>query len=212
MSTPQVKQPIRLLLVDDHAVIRAGLESVLNATPGLQVVGSVDDAKAAVEVFQEVRPDVTLLDIHMPLVSGIECLRLLRARHPGAQVLMLTSSEAEEDIFLALEAGALGYILKTACPEELIATIHSASQGQRVLNAKIQSRLADRNSSSQLTTRELEVLHFVRKGLSNQEIGDLLQISMHTAKAHVGALLKKLEAADRAEAVSRAFERGLLKL
>ena len=163
-------------------------------------------------MFHDTRPDVTLLDIHMPLVSGIECLRLLRTRHPGAKVLMLTSSEAEEDIFLALDAGALGYVLKTACPDELISTIRSASQGERILTPKIQNRLADRNSSSSLTTREMEVLHFVRKGLSNQEIGDLLQISMHTAKAHVAALLKKLEATDRAEAVARAFERGLLKL
>ncbi|MEI6712108.1 MAG: response regulator transcription factor [Verrucomicrobiota bacterium] len=211
MSSPQVKHPIRLLLVDDHAVIRAGLQSVLNATPGLLVVGSVDDAKSALGVFEQSQPDVTLLDIHMPLVSGIECLRLIRNRYPESKVLMLTSSETEEDIFLALEAGALGYVLKSACPEELISTIHSASQGKRVLSAKIEKRIAERDSTNLLTTRELEVLNFVRKGLSNQEIGDLLQISMHTAKAHVAALLKKLEATDRAEAVARAFERGLLK-
>jgi DNA-binding NarL/FixJ family response regulator len=212
MSAPQVKPPIRLLLVDDHAVIRAGLESVLNATPGLRVVGSVDDAKAALEMFRETRPNVTLLDIHMPLVNGIECLRLLLASYPQAKVLMLTSSEAEEDIFLALEAGALGYVLKTACPEELISSIHSASQGKRVLSVKIQKRLDERSSSSLLTERELEVLHFVKKGFSNHEIGDLLRISPHTVKSHVAALLKKLEATDRAEAVSRGFERGLLKL
>lgn len=212
MSAPQVKPPIRLLLVDDHAVIRAGLESVLNATPGLRVVGSVDDAKAALDMFRETRPNVTLLDIHMPLVNGIECLRLLRASYPQAKVLMLTSSEAEEDIFLALEAGALGYVLKTACPEELISSIHSASQGKRVLSVKIQKRLDERSSSSLLTEREMEVLHFVKKGFSNHEIGDLLRISSHTVKSHVAALLKKLEATDRAEAVSRGFERGLLKL
>jgi DNA-binding NarL/FixJ family response regulator len=208
MTSPE---KIRLLLVDDHAVMRAGLESVLNTNPRFQVVAGASDAVTALALYTEHLPDVVLLDIHMPHINGIECLRRLRAAHPEARVLMLTSSEAEEDIFQALEAGALGYVLKTACPEELNAAIAEAHRGEHTLSATVQSRLAERSATSLLTAREMEVLHYVRKGLSNVEIGSLLHVSMHTAKAHVAALLKKLEAADRAEAVARAFERGLLK-
>jgi DNA-binding NarL/FixJ family response regulator len=208
MTSPE---KIRLLLVDDHAVMRAGLESVLNTNPRFQVVAGASDAVAALALYAEHLPDVVLLDIHMPHLNGIECLRRLRAAHPGARVLMLTSSEAEEDIFQALEAGALGYVLKTACPEELNAAIAEAHRGERTLSVTVQARLAERSATSLLTSRELEVLQYVRKGLSNAEIGALLHVSMHTAKAHVAALLKKLEATDRAEAVARAFERGLLK-
>ena len=208
MTSPE---KIRLLLVDDHAVMRAGLESVLNTNPRFQVVAGASDAVAALALYAEHLPDVVLLDIHMPHLNGIECLRRLRAAHPGARVLMLTSSEAEEDIFQALEAGALGYVLKTACPEELNAAIGEAHRGERTLSVTVQTRLAERSATSLLTSREMEVLQYVRKGLSNAEIGALLHVSMHTAKAHVAALLKKLEATDRAEAVARAFERGLLK-
>jgi DNA-binding NarL/FixJ family response regulator len=208
MTSPE---KIRLLLVDDHAVMRAGLESVLNTNPRFQVVAGASDAVEALALYAEHLPDVVLLDIHMPHLNGIECLRRLRAAHPGARVLMLTSSEAEEDIFQALEAGALGYVLKTACPEELNVAIAEAHRGERTLSATVQTRLAERSATSLLTSREMEVLQYVRKGLSNAEIGALLHVSMHTAKAHVAALLKKLEATDRAEAVARAFERGLLK-
>jgi DNA-binding NarL/FixJ family response regulator len=208
MTSPE---KIRLLLVDDHAVMRAGLESVLNTNPRFEVVAGASDAVAALALYAEHLPDVVLLDIHMPHVNGIECLRRLRVAYPEARVLMLTSSEAEEDIFQALEAGALGYVLKTACPEELNAAIAEAHRGERTLSVTVQTRLSERSATSLLTAREMEVLHYVRKGLSNAEIGALLNVSMHTAKAHVAALLKKLEAADRAEAVARAFERGLLK-
>jgi DNA-binding NarL/FixJ family response regulator len=208
MTSPE---KIRLLLVDDHAVMRAGLESVLNTNSRFEVVAGASDAVAALALYAEHLPDVVLLDIHMPHINGIECLRRLRAAHPDARVLMLTSSEAEEDIFQTLEAGALGYVLKTACPEELNAAIAEAHRGECTLSATVQSRLSERSATSLLTAREMEVLQYVRKGLSNAEIGALLHVSMHTAKAHVAALLKKLEAADRAEAVARAFERGLLK-
>jgi two-component system NarL family response regulator len=124
---------------------------------------------------------------------------------------MLTSSEAEEDIFRALHAGALGYVLKTACPEELLETIRAVHEGRSVLSAAVRARLEEREGSMLLTARELEVLQYVRKGLSNAEIGRFLNVSMHTAKAHVASVLKKLDATDRAEAVGRAFERGILR-
>jgi DNA-binding NarL/FixJ family response regulator len=168
--------PIRLLLVDDHAVLRAGLANVLNFDPGLRVVAEADDGEAAIKAWREHQPDVMLLDLSMPGIDGIETLQRLRREFPAAQVLMLTSSEAPEDVRHALAAGACGYVTKTVRRAELVA-----------------------------------VLSLVRQGFTNAEIGRLLGISERTAKAHVGALLRKLQAADRAEAVARGFERGLLK-
>jgi DNA-binding NarL/FixJ family response regulator len=199
-------------LIDDHAVMRAGLANMLNANPAFRVVAGADDGTRGLALFREHRPDVTLLDVSMPGVGGIECLRLLRADFPDARVLMLSSSDADEDIVQALEAGACGYVTKTARPAELTAAIIAAHAGERVISAAIESRLAERASGTTLTAREIEVLHLLRKGMTNPDIGRLLGITPRTAKAHVAAILEKLEAADRTEAVTRAFERGLLKV
>lgn len=207
-----MKKPVRLLLIDDHAVMRVGLANMLNANPGFQVVAGADDGHGGLELFREHRPDVTLMDVSMPGLDGIGSLRLLRAEFPEARVLMLSSSDAEEDIVQALEAGACGYVTKTARPAELVAAIVLVHEGGLAVSLEIQRRLAEHAASDPLTPREIEVLHLLRKGLSNPEIGDLLGITRRTAKAHVAAILGKLEAADRTEAVTRAFERGLLKL
>lgn len=204
--------PIRLLLIDDHAVMRAGLANMLNANSGFSVVAGADDATGGLALFRQHRPDVTLLDVSMPGLGGIECLRLLRAEFPEARVLMLSSSDAEEDIVQALESGACGYVTKTARPAELTAAIFASHAGKRVISPAIESRLAERGSGTTLTAREIEVLHLLRKGLTNPDIGRVLGITPRTAKAHVAAILLKLEAADRTEAVTRAFERGLLKV
>ncbi|MGB8167455.1 MAG: response regulator transcription factor [Chthoniobacteraceae bacterium] len=204
--------PIQLLLIDDHAVMRAGLANMLNANPAFRVVAGADDGTVALALFRRHQPDVTLLDVAMPGMDGIECLRLLRAEFPEARVLMLSSSDAEEDIVQALEAGACGYVIKTSRPTELTAAILAAHAGQRVISPAIEQRLRERAGGALLTPREIEVLALLRKGLSNPEIGRLLGITTRTAKAHVAAILEKLEAADRTEAVTRAFERGLLKL
>ncbi len=207
-----MKPPIRLLLIDDHAVMRAGLANMLNANPAFEVVAGADDGTVALTLFRRHRPDVTLLDVSMPGVDGIECLRRLRAEFPEARVLMLSSSDAEEDIVQALDAGACGYVTKNARPTELTAAILAAHAGQRVISPAIERRLAERAAGVLLTPRELEVLALLRKGMSNPDIGRLLGITPRTAKAHVAAILEKLDAADRTEAVTRAFERGLLKV
>ena len=204
--------PIRLLLIDDHAVMRAGLANMLNANTDFKVVAGADDAATGLALYRQHKPDVTLLDVSMPGMSGIECLRALRAEYPTAHVLMLSSSDAEEDIVQALAAGACGYVSKSARPAELTAAIHDAQAGKRVVSAAIESRIAEHASSSTLTSREIEVLHLLRKGMNNPDIGHLLGITRRTAKAHVAAILQKLDAADRTEAVARAFERGLLKV
>jgi DNA-binding NarL/FixJ family response regulator len=203
---------IRLLLTDDHAVMRAGLANMLNTNPQFQVVGQADDCAATLALYRKLRPDVLLLDVAMPSPDGIETLRQLRAEHPGARVLMLSSSDAEEDIVHAFHAGATGYVSKSARPDELYAAILDCQAGKQVMSPNIERRLAEQSAGKPLTAREIEVLGLLRQGMTNPDIARLLGITSRTAKAHVAAILVKLEAADRTEAVTRGFEKGLLRL
>lgn len=203
--------PIRLMLVDDHAILRAGLVNLLNGEPGLQVVAVADDGESALKLWQEHRPDITLLDISLGGMDGIETVRRLRADAPEARVLMLTSSEAEEDVRHALEAGASGYVTKNIRRAELVDAIRECHAGGRPIGEHVARLLAAGSEHGAISRREMEVLGLVRQGFTNAEVGRLLGISERTAKAHVAALLVKLQASDRAEAVARGFERGLLK-
>ena len=205
-------QTIRLLLVDDHPVLRAGLANVLNYQPGIKVVAEADDGATAIALWRVHRPDVMLLDLSMPGMDGIETLERLHAEFPEARVLMLTSSDAPEDIRHALKAGAGGYVTKNVRRAELVAAIRDVFAGERAIGESVARQLAADEAGGSVSRRELEVLGLVRQGFTNAEIGRLLGISERTAKAHVGALLAKLQAADRAEAVARGFERGLLKV
>jgi len=202
---------IRLILVDDHAVLRAGLANVLNFEAGLKVVAEADDGETALDLWRTHRPDVMLLDLSMPGIDGIETVLRLRREFPDARVLMLTSSEAPEDVRHALAAGACGYVTKTVRRAELVAAIREVHAGRQVIGRSVAEQIAAAQETGTISRRELEVLGLVRQGFTNPEIGRLLGISERTAKAHVIALLAKLQAADRAEAVARGFERGLLK-
>ncbi len=205
-------QTIRLLLVDDHLVVSAGLANVLNCEPGFTVVAEADDGATAISLWRTHRPDVMLLDISMPGMDGIETLERLHAEFPEARVLMLTSSDAPEDIRHALKAGAGGYVTKNVRREDLATAIRDVFAGERAIGESIARQLAADEASGAISRRELEVLGLVRQGFTNADIGRLLGISERTARAHVGALLVKLQASDRAEAVARGFERGLLKI
>lgn len=202
---------IRLMLVDDHAILRAGLANMLNGESGLKVVVEADDGETAIRLWREHQPDVTLLDLSMGGMDGIETLKRLRSEFPQARVLMLTSSEANEDVRHALEAGASGYVTKNIRRAELVEAIRECHAGGQPIGEHIARILAAGNEHGALSRREMEVLGLVRQGFTNAEIGRLLGISERTAKAHVAALLVKLQASDRAEAVARGFERGLLK-
>ncbi|MDI1338004.1 MAG: response regulator transcription factor [Lacunisphaera sp.] len=211
MSLPPKPAPIRLILVDDHVVLRAGLANVLSFEPGMQVVAEGGDGAAAIELWRKHQPDLMLLDLCMPGFDGIETLLRLCREFPLARVLILTSSEAPEEVRHAIAAGACGYVTKNVHPAELMAAIRKIHAGGQVIGQTVAEQMAVEQEGGAISRRELETLSLIRQGFTNGEIGRLMGISENTAKAHVRSLLLKLQAADRAEAVARGFERGLLK-
>lgn len=202
---------IRLLIVDDHPVFREGLAHTLADEAEFQVVAQAGDGEAAIAAWQRHKPDVTLMDVSMFGVDGIEAVRRLVKAAPAARILMLTSSEEQADVMAALEAGAAGYITKTVRFDELLAAIREVHAGGRPLGETVARRLAAAEKGGPLSAREFDVLVHLRDGLSYQEIGRKLSISERTARAHVAAIKEKLGAATAAQCVARGFERGLLR-
>jgi DNA-binding NarL/FixJ family response regulator len=203
---------IRLLLVDDHLLVRVGLRSLLETQPDMTVVAEVAGGAAAVKAFAEHKPDVTLMDLRMPDLSGTETTALIRKQFPNARVLVLTTFDNDEDVYRALEAGAAGYLLKNTEGNPLLATIRAVHAGTYQLPAPLAARLAQRRAAPELTPRELEVLLLIIKGQSNKEIGCSLNLAENTVKNHVKMVLEKLGAADRTQAATTALRRGLASL
>ncbi len=204
--------PIRLLLIDDHYVVRMGIAAVLGLEKDFAIAGEAEDAASALALYRSNPPDVTLLDLRMPGAGGLEILRQIRAEFPGARVIVLTSSDLEEDVFRSMDAGAAGYLLKTASREEMASAVRTVHAGLRAISPEAKSRLSEHARRRALSPREVEVLDYVRRGLSNRDIAIAMGVTEHTAKAHVKAILSKLDAADRTEAVAIAFGIGLLKV
>lgn len=204
---------IRILIVDDHPVFRAGLANLLESEPDFAIVGKAANGPAAVRLWEQERPHILLLDLSMPGMDGFETLRQIRAVTPDAKAIVLTSSESGDDAQRALQAGARGYLTKHIDQGEIVAAIRDVHRGE----VRVQSGLAGggllvgHHGPAGLSSREIEVLVFMRKGFSNAEIGRTLGITERTVKAHVTAMLKKLHAADRAEAVAKGFDLGILK-
>ncbi len=204
--------PIRVLLVDDHSMVRMGLIGLLALEPGIQVVAEAEDLDQAVVAFSKHRPDVTLMDVRMPGGSGLQALARIKAKHPAARVVMLSTYDLEEPMMTAHECGARGYLLKSVRFDELVAAIRSVHAGGNCFPPALLNHIAARANKKPLTSREIETLDLLRRGFSNKDIAQVLEISEHTAKFHVKAILVKLEVTDRAEAVAAAFERGLLQV
>lgn len=205
-----VMTDIRLLIVDDHPLFREGLAHTLGATRGIMVAAQAAGGRAALEQWRQVRPDVALVDVSMPGMDGIELVRQLRAQDPGVKVLMLTSSEEQDDVVAALDAGAQGYVTKSIRYADLVAAIREVHAGGRPLGETVARKLARRDRDKPLTARELEVLAGLREGLTAVEIGTRLAITARTVRAHIEALKEKLGAVNSAQAVARGFELGLL--
>ncbi|MDW5267365.1 MULTISPECIES: response regulator transcription factor [Acidobacteriaceae] len=203
---------IRVLVVDDHLVVRLGLRSMLDGEAGISIVAMASSGTEAIRLVAEVNPDVVLLDLRMPGLSGVEVIVALRHAHPDIRTLVLTNYQLDEDIFNALEAGAYGYLLKNTSQEEVIDAIRTVNRGKRHIPAALAIRLAERLGRSALTRREQEVLELVVEGLTNKGIAEKLYISDITARNHVISLLAKLGAKDRTEAATISIRRRLVKL
>jgi DNA-binding NarL/FixJ family response regulator len=201
-----------VLVVDDHALLRTGVANIISQEPTLRVVAEAANGLEAVEAYQRYKPDVTLLDLRMPVMEGVEAVRQIRLRDPQAKVIVLTTYDADEDITRALKAGAKAYVLKDISADGLIACIRDVLAGKTYLAPAAAAKLAEGVTRVQLTPRELATLRLMADGKSNKEIASALDISERTVKTHLGHLFEKLGVTSRTEAVKVASRRGLVRL
>jgi DNA-binding NarL/FixJ family response regulator len=202
----------RILLVEDHFLARMALTSVLSMQPGLQVVGQAVDGEQGVAMYRELLPDIVLLDLRLPRMSGFQVLASIRKEFPQARCIVLSSYQGSEDIYRALRAGALGYLTKDASGDEVLNAIEAVGRDLRYIPAAVLNRLAERIPATDLTRREAEVLTCITRGLSNREIAEELHIAEKTVRIHVSAVLDKVGARDRTQATIFALQRGLVHL
>lgn len=204
--------PIRILIVDDHPIMRFGIAALINASKEMVAVGQAGSGEEAVEQHGALQPDITLMDLRLPGISGVETIRRIRLRAPQARFIVLTTYEGDEDIHQAMEAGASGYLVKGLPQEMLVAAVRRVHGGGRYFPPPVSRALAARTHDSSLSPRERQVLELVAKGRSNREIASALGITEATVKCHVSVILSRLNAADRTQAVMTALQRGLIHL
>jgi DNA-binding NarL/FixJ family response regulator len=204
--------PIRVLVADDHPVVRTGLAAVITQQQDLQLVAEAENGERAVALFREHQPDVVLMDLRMPLMDGVQAIRTITAEFPGARILAMTTYEGDADIRRAFDAGARGYLLKDMLLTEVITAIRAVCRGERVIPTAVAVRLAEFPERSDLTEREVEILQLVARGLSNKEVAKAIGRMDETVKIHLKNIFTKLGVADRTEAVTVALGRGLIHL
>jgi DNA-binding NarL/FixJ family response regulator len=202
---------IRVLIVDDHSLVRRGLAAIINMEEDTRVVGEAANGEEAIRLWREIRPDVVLMDLRMPVMDGVAAIKGIRAEDPGSGIIVLTTYDHDEDIYAGLRAGAKAYLLKDAQPEELFRCIRAVHAGEAYLQPKLAVKLAQRAQEEHLTEREEQILKLLAEGLSNRAIGQALHISESTVKSHLKNLFSKLDATSRAEAIALAARRGLVK-
>jgi DNA-binding NarL/FixJ family response regulator len=212
MKTSRVTKKIRIMVVDDHFVVRVGLRGSIDLEPDMAVVLEASNGEQAVALYRKHLPDLVLMDLKLPGLNGIEATKAICAEFPKAAIIMLSTHEGEEDIYQAFQAGVKAYMLKTAAREELIAAIRAALVGERYISPAVGARLAERMTHSDLTAREMQVLKLIVGGKSNKEIAAELSIVEVTVKLHVNHLLNKLGVHDRTQAATTALQRGIIHL
>ncbi|BAY09959.1 response regulator [Calothrix sp. NIES-2098] len=203
---------IRVLIVDDHAIVRKGLATIINRDPEMTAIAQAEDGQQAIEAFREYQPDVTLMDLRMPKMGGVEAIMAICAEFKQARIAVLTTYDGDEDIYRGLQAGAQGYLLKDAKVGELMNAIRAIHHGQKYIPPEVGAKLLQRISNPELSERELEVLRLMAQGMGNQEIGTALIIGESTVKSHVNRILSKLGVSDRTQAVITAVKRGIVNL
>jgi two-component system NarL family response regulator len=205
-------ESIRVLIVEDHNVVRQGLAALLNVAGGLEVVGEAADGVEAIAQFRKLQPDITLVDLRLPRMSGVDVIERIRMETPQARFIVLTTYDGDEDIYRALKAGARAYLLKGMTSEDLIRTIRTVHAGKSHIPPAIAERLAERMGAQELTPREFDVLEQIVHGKSNKEIATELEVSEATVKTHINSLLGKLGVTDRTQATTAAIQRGIVPL
>jgi DNA-binding NarL/FixJ family response regulator len=206
------KQKIRVFSVDDHPLLREGIAAIINNEPDMVLVAQAATGRDAIQQFREHRPDVTLMDLRLPDMSGIDTMSAIRSEFPDARIVVLTTFEGDVEIQRALAAGARGYILKSMPPRELAEAVRHVHAGRKRIPTQIAEQLAEHVGDEVLTDRERQVLRCVADGNRNRDIGALLSISEETVKVHVKHIMEKLGASDRTEAVAIAVRRGIIHL
>ena len=207
-----MKKPekIRILIADDHYIVRIGLVALISTEADMEVVAQAADGAEALQLFSRLQPDLTLLDMRMPVKDGVQTATEIRSQFPEARIIMLTAFDGDNEIHNALQAGAQGYVFKNSSGNKLIPALRAVVAGERWIPKEVATRLASRKTFEELTSREMEVLNELAKGLANKEIADHLNISEHTVKTHLKSILGKLRVADRTEAVTTAIQRGII--
>lgn len=203
---------ISVMVIDDQAVVRQGFVALINTVADMKVVAEGINGQQAIDLYRQHKPDVTLIDLRMPVVGGVEAISTIRAEFPEARLIVLTTYDGDEDIYRSLQAGAKAYLLKDVFFEELETAIRTVHAGARRIPPAIAERLAERMAGSDLTGREMEVLELIVRGQSNKEIGSTLSISEATVKSHINNILSKLGVNDRTQAATTALQRGLVHL
>jgi len=203
---------IRVLVVDDHPIMRVGIAAIIEATPDMTTVAQAGSGEQAVELFEKYLPDITLMDLRLPGMSGVEAIRNIMARHPNAKFVVLTTYEGDEDIHQALAAGARSYIIKGMPHEALVSALRRVHAGGRFIPTSVSRALNSRVPNSNLSAREHDVLRLIVHGKSNKEIANELGITESTVKCHVSIILMRLNVSDRTQAVVTALQRGLIHL
>jgi len=199
-------------VVDDHPMIRAGLTLTISPEPDMTVVGSASTGREGLEQYRQHQPDITLMDLRMPDMGGVEAIRTIRAEFPSAKIIVLSTYQGDEDIFRALEAGAVTYLLKDTLAEKMVGIIREVAGGGRPILPEVAQRMTERMFQAALTNREIEVLQVVARGMRNKEIAAELKISEETVQGHVKKIMAKLSVHDRTEAVAVAIRRGIVHL